>query len=54
MTVGAYRQVQDGSSERTVRSGYRNQVAVDLAVLAGFSVVFLGLTMIALRRKDVL
>lgn len=54
MTVTEYKRVFDGAAEEDIASAYRHRVRVDLAVLALFSVAFLGLTMWALKRKDVL
>jgi ABC-type multidrug transport system ATPase subunit/pSer/pThr/pTyr-binding forkhead associated (FHA) protein len=54
MTVAAYQSVFDGKSEAAIGSAYRTRVAIDCGVLALFSVIFLGLTMWALKRKDVL
>lgn len=54
ITVAEYQTIFDGKSEDEVASAYRTRVAIDCAVLALFSFVFLGLTMWALKRKDVL
>jgi hypothetical protein len=54
MSVVGYQSVFDGKSEDEISSAYRTRVAIDFAVLALFSFVFLGLTMWALKRKDVL
>ena len=54
ITVSAYQSVFDGKSEDEIASAYRTRVATDCVVLAGFSVLFLALTMWALKRKDVL
>ena len=54
MTVVAYRHVFDGDSEKEIASGYRKRVVLDLFVLGLFSLIFLSLTMWALKRKDVL
>ena len=54
MTVRAYQRVLDGSQESTMRAHYRNHIALDLTLLGGFSVIFVGLTMAALKHKDVL
>ncbi len=54
MTVVAYEAVFDGKSEDEIASAYRTRVVLDCGVLALFSFIFLGLTMWALKRKDVL
>lgn len=54
MTVVEYQAVFDGKSEDEIASAYRTRVATDCGVLVIFSVVFLVLTMWALKRKDVL
>jgi ABC transport system ATP-binding/permease protein len=54
MTVAEYEPPHAGQSESEIESAYRGRVLLDLAVLAGFSVLFLALTMWALKRKDVL
>jgi ABC transport system ATP-binding/permease protein len=54
MTVRAYERVLDGDTESELKRAYRKQVALDAGVLGGFSVLFLLLTMWALKRKDVL
>jgi ABC-type multidrug transport system ATPase subunit/pSer/pThr/pTyr-binding forkhead associated (FHA) protein len=54
MTVVGYQSVFDGKSEDEIASAYRTRVAIDCGVLALFSVIFLGLTMWTLKRKDVL
>src|ERR1043165_2842236 len=54
MTIVGYQTVFDGKSEDQILSVYRARVAIDCGVLALFSFVFLGLTMWALKRKDVL
>jgi len=54
ISVAEYQKVFDGKSEADIAAGYKVRVATDCAVLAGFCFVFLGLTMWALKRKDVL
>jgi ABC-type multidrug transport system ATPase subunit/pSer/pThr/pTyr-binding forkhead associated (FHA) protein len=54
ISVAEYQTVFDGKSEDDIAAAYRARVALDCAVLALFSVIFLGLTMWALKRKDVL
>lgn len=54
MTVRAYQSVFDGEDEDAIKSAYRRRVALDLLALGGFNVLFLLLTMWALKRKDVL
>jgi hypothetical protein len=46
--------VFEGKTEDEIASAYRKRVALDCVVLAMFNLVFLGLTMWALKRKDVL
>lgn len=54
ISVSQYQAVFDGKTEDKIASAYRTRVALDCAVLGLFSLVFLGLTMWALKRKDVL
>jgi len=54
LSVAEYERVFEGKSEDEIGSAYRTRVALDSGVLALFSVMFLGLTMWALKRKDVL
>jgi ABC-type multidrug transport system ATPase subunit/pSer/pThr/pTyr-binding forkhead associated (FHA) protein len=54
ITVAGYQQVFDGKSEDEIASAYKVRVAIDCGVLATFCILFLGLTMWALKRKDVL
>jgi len=54
INVPAYQSIFDGKSEDDVVSAYRTRAALDCAILALFSLGFLGLTMWALKRKDVL
>lgn len=54
VSVSAYQAVFDGKSEDEILDAYRARVLFDCAILALFSLVFLGLTMWALKRKDVL
>ncbi|MCA1557681.1 MAG: ABC transporter permease, partial [Acidobacteria bacterium] len=54
MTVAAYQRVFDGYSESEIASAYRKRVVLDLFVLGLFTLIFLSLTMWALKRKDVL
>ncbi|MCA1635387.1 MAG: ATP-binding cassette domain-containing protein [Acidobacteria bacterium] len=54
MTVRAYESVLDGEAESEIKSAYRRRVGLDMAALAGFSLLFLLLTMWGLKRKDVL
>ena len=44
--------VLDKESEQYIVDGYRSKVRKDLFILALFSLVFLGLTMGALKKKD--
>jgi ABC-type multidrug transport system ATPase subunit/pSer/pThr/pTyr-binding forkhead associated (FHA) protein len=52
--VAEYKTVQDSSDEDALRTAYRQRVETDLSVLAGAVVVLLSLTMLSLKRKDVL
>jgi len=54
MSVAEYARVLDGESESDIREAYGRRVRLDLAALAVFNAVFLALTMLALKRKDVL
>ena len=54
LTISEYERVLAGKPEDEIALAYRTRVATDWAVLALFSVVFLLLTMWALKRKDVL
>jgi ABC-type multidrug transport system ATPase subunit/pSer/pThr/pTyr-binding forkhead associated (FHA) protein len=54
MTIVEYQTVFDGKPEDEITSAYSTRVAIDCGVLALFSVIFLSLTIWALRRKDVL
>lgn len=54
MTVAEYEKVFDQRPAAEITGAYRRRVLIDLIILAGFSVLFLGLTMWALKRKDVL
>ncbi|MEP7340923.1 MAG: FHA domain-containing protein [Acidobacteriota bacterium] len=54
MTVAEYASVLNGQSSSQISTAYRQRVLFDCAVLGGFSVIFLLLTMWMLKRKDVL
>lgn len=54
ITVAEYQAVFDGKSEDEIASAYRTRVTFDCSLLALFNVTFLGLTMWALKRKDLL
>lgn len=54
MTVVGYEATFAGKAEEDIVQTYRERVAFDCVVLALFSIVFLSLTMWALKRKDVL
>lgn len=54
LSMAEYQQVSDGKSEEDIAAAYQNRLALDCGVLIAFSVVFLLLTMWALKRKDVL
>lgn len=52
MTVVAYSNALDKAPEQDIVDEYRFRVREDMAILALFSIVFLFLTMLALKRKD--
>jgi len=54
MTVAEYKNVLNGRTASEVAAAYRRRVLVDMIVLMGFSLLFLALTMWALKRKDLL
>jgi ABC-type multidrug transport system ATPase subunit len=53
-TVAGYDRVLTGSSESEVRSAYKRRVVLDLGILTMFTLVFLVLTILVLKRKDTL
>ena len=54
MTVQEYENVLDKKSDSQIVDAYESRVRFDLLILAVFSWLFLGATMIALKRKDAL
>ncbi len=54
MTITEYEKVMDKKPPDEIKSAYRQRVLIDLLILSSFSVLFLALTMWALKRKDVL
>lgn len=54
MTVKEYVNVLDKRSDSAISDAYESRVRTDLAILACFSLLFLILTMLALKRKDAL
>lgn len=54
MTVEEYENILDKKSDSVIVDAYESRVRFDLLVLAVFSLLFLGATMIALKRKDAL
>ena len=52
MTVKEYETVLDKKSDREIADAYQARVRKDLLILALFSFLFLGATMIALKQKD--
>ncbi len=54
MTVKEYENVLDKNSDSVIIDAYHSRVRKDLLVLALFSLIFLGLTMLALKRNDAL
>ena len=54
MTVGEYDHVLKKEPEKDITTSYRQRAMIDSAALSGFILLFLALTMWALRRKDLL
>jgi hypothetical protein len=54
LSVAEYQRVFESKSEEDIEASYETRLVVDCGVLIAFSVVFLLLTMWALKRKDVL
>ena len=54
MTVEEYETVLDKKSDSQIVDAYESRVRKDLLILGLFSVLFLILTMVALKRKDAL
>jgi ABC-type multidrug transport system ATPase subunit/pSer/pThr/pTyr-binding forkhead associated (FHA) protein len=54
LSVPGYAAVFDGRDAAAIADAYRLRFWGDLAILGAFNVVFLGLTMWALKRRDVL
>ncbi len=54
VSVSTYSLVLDRQGASVIEDSYRRRVWMDLAILGGFNAVFLGLTIWALKRKDVL
>ncbi len=54
LSMAAYATVLDGESGPAIADAYGRRIAFDLTLLAVFTVVPLGLTMVALKRRDVL
>jgi len=52
MTVAEYETVLDKKYDGAIADAYKSRVRSDLLVLAMFSFLFLGATMLALKRKD--
>lgn len=52
MTVEEYKNVLDRESDGKIEDAYKSRVLKDLMILALFSFLFLGATMVALKRKD--
>lgn len=52
MTVKEYDSVLQDRSKNAIEEAYENRVTTDLWILAAFSVLFLALTMMILKRKD--
>lgn len=53
MTIAAYEHVAQGKSETDIARAFEDRVKTDLAIIAGFIILFLALTGWALKRKDV-
>jgi hypothetical protein len=54
MTISEYEKIFDDLPETDVAAAYRKRVWLDFSVLGAFCLVFLALTILALKRKDVL
>jgi hypothetical protein len=54
LSVAEYQRILDGDSDEEVEKSYQRRMRFDLFVIVIFNLVFLGLTMWALKRKDVL
>lgn len=54
LSVAEYQRVIESKSEEEIETSYETRLVVDCGILIAFSVVFLLLTMWALKRKDVL
>ena len=54
MTVAEYKHVLEGDSPTKITTAYRRRVWLDMGVIALFNLLFLALTIWALKRKDVL
>jgi ABC-type multidrug transport system ATPase subunit/pSer/pThr/pTyr-binding forkhead associated (FHA) protein len=54
MWVYGYARVLEGKGPPAVRSSYRARVVVDVVILMAFVLLFLALTMVVLRKKDIL
>lgn len=52
LTVREYQNKLDNKSESVIMDAYQSRVSRDLMVLGLFSLIFLGLTMLALKQKD--
>jgi ABC transport system ATP-binding/permease protein len=52
MTVKEYENVLDKRSDIATADAYGSRVRLDLIILAAFSILFLGMTMFAMKRKD--
>ncbi len=52
MTVVEYKNVLNKESEDFITDAYKSRVRFDLFILAMFSIIFLVLTMVALKQKD--
>ncbi|MDQ3800167.1 MAG: ATP-binding cassette domain-containing protein [Acidobacteriota bacterium] len=54
MTMVEYERVFEAEPPDEIESGYRRRVLIDAAVLLAFSAIFLLLTIVRLKRRDVL
>jgi hypothetical protein len=54
LSLAEYQHVIEGKLEEDIPAAYKKRLTLDCGVLIAFSVVFLLLTMSALKRKDVL
>jgi hypothetical protein len=54
LSVHSYATVMERKTPSEIDASYRRRVWVDLGILAAFNVLLLSLTMVGLKRKDIL